>query len=69
MIESKFKKFFNDLLVNISNFFNRNFCVCISSIDEPGLHFGNSNLDEYDVDRDKYADKKDSRNDKMRLLC
>ena len=31
---------------------------------KPGLHFENSNLDEYDIDRDKHADKKDSGKDK-----
>ena len=29
-----------------------------------GLHFANSNLDEYDIDRDKHADKSDSGKDK-----
>ena len=33
-------------------------------MNKPGLHFENSNLDEYDIDRDKHADKKDSGKDK-----
>ena len=33
-------------------------------MNKPGLHFVNSNLDEYDIDRDKHADKKDSGKDK-----
>ena len=34
---------------------------------KPGLHFENSNLDEYDIDRDKHADKKDS--GKNKCVC
>ena len=33
-------------------------------MNKPGLYFENSNLDEYDTDRDKHADKKDSGKDK-----
>ena len=33
-------------------------------MNKPGLHFENSNLDKYDIDRDKHAYKKDSGKDK-----
>ena len=61
MIEANFKKFFNDLLVNIRNFSSRNFA---NNINKPGLHFENSNVDEYDIDSDKPGDEKDSGKDK-----
>ena len=60
-IESSFKKFFNDCLINIWNFSSRNFA---NNIDKPGLHFENSNLDEHDIDRNRHADKNDINKDK-----
>ena len=61
MIEANFKKFLNDRLINISNFSSRNFA---NNMNKPRLYFENSNLDEYDIDTDRQADKKDSGRDK-----
>ena len=36
-------------------------------MNKPGLHLENSNLDGYDVDRDKHADKRDS--SKGKCVC
>ena len=57
MIEANFRNFFNDWLVNIRNFSSCNFA---NNMNKLGSHFENSNLDEYDIGRDKHADKKDS---------
>ena len=57
MIEANFRNFFNDWLVNIRNFSSCNFA---NNMNKLGSHFENSNLDEYDIGRDKHPDKKDS---------
>ena len=46
MIEDNFKKFFNDWLINIRNFGGQNFA---DNMKKSGIHFDNSNLDEYDI--------------------
>ena len=46
MIGDNFKKFFNDWLINTRNFGGQNFA---DNMKKPGIHFDNSNLDEYDI--------------------
>ena len=64
MTEANFKKFFIDWLVNTRRLSSQNFA---NNINNPELHFENSNFDEYDIDRDKHADEKDRGKDKC--LC
>ena len=63
MIEANFKMFLNDWLISrsIRHFSSPNFA---NNMNKSGLHFEDSNLNKYDTDRDKHADKKDSGLDK-----
>ena len=63
IIEANFKKVLSERAVSrsIRNFSSRNFAY---NMNKPRLHFENSNFSEYDIDRDKHADKKDGGKDK-----